>query len=154
MSEEVNQTVNVTVGGDVSRGAVNVSGTTINNHHNHQHHHTHQHTVHAHGTLVLQMARATPAPEPPFALQASPAPPARQGTHPRPKPPMTRDITPAMREVLALMRPLPKPVRVDVLIWMRCEFGTSLVADLEPRELHHLRGHVLEVRHAAGITSA
>lgn len=52
---------------------------------------------------------------------------------------------------MSLMRPLPKSVRVDVLIWMRMEFGTGLVMDLDPRELHRLRGHLAEVRLAAGV---
>lgn len=128
-------------------GVVNVSNNTVNNHtHHHQHDHVHQHTLHAHGPLHIHMEADPP---PSFALQASPAPPARQGRR-GPKPP-THDITPAQREVLALMRPLPKPVRVDVLIWMRIEFGTSLVMDLDPRELHRLRAHVSEVHRAAGV---
>ncbi|OGB58424.1 MAG: hypothetical protein A2503_10075 [Burkholderiales bacterium RIFOXYD12_FULL_59_19] len=124
-------------------GAVQIHGNhnTVN-HHTHQHSHTHQHTLHAHGPVVLQLSEQA------FALQAPPAPPARQG---RQRKPPKRDVTPAQREVLALMRPLPKAVRVDVLIWMRYEFGTSLVLDLEPRELHQLRGHVLDVRRAAGV---
>lgn len=141
MSEQVNQTVNVTVGGDAVGCEVHMSNTTtINNH-------THHHTVHARGPVVIHHATLVQQ-EPPFSLQAPPAPPARQGRHTKPPP---RDITPAQREVLALMRPLPKPVRVDVLIWMRVEFGTSLVMDLDPRELHRLRTHVLGVHRAAGI---
>lgn len=31
---------------------------------------------------------------------------------------------------------------------MRCEFGTGLVMELEPRELHQTRQHVLGVRRA------
>ena len=53
--------------------------------------------------------------------------------------------------LLALMRPLPKPARIAVLSWLRCEFGTSMVMELEPRELHQTRQHVLNARRAAGI---
>lgn len=121
--------------------AVQINGNynTVN-HHTHQHDHYHQH-AHHHLHTVL-------APVPVFALQAPPAPPARQG---RQRKPPKRDVTPAQREVLALMRPLPKAVRVDVLIWMRYEFGTSLVLDLEPRELYRTRQQVLDARLAHGI---
>lgn len=101
--------------------------------------------LHAHGPVYVRVVQ----PEPAFlASQAAPAPPARARKHPKTP---ERDITPAQRDALALMRPLPKPVRVDVLIWMRCEFGTSLVMDLDPRELHRLRTHLVEVRRAAGV---
>lgn len=50
------------------------------------------------------------------------------------------------------MRPLPKHVRVAVLDFMRMEFGTGLVMELEPRELHRLRAKVLEARRTAGCT--
>lgn len=146
MSERINQTVDVTVSGNAVGSEVHVVHNTINKHtHHHQHEHVHQHTLHAHGPLHIHME-----PDPPdFALQAPPAPPARQGG--RSLKPPARDITPAQRDVLALMRPLPKPVRVDVLIWMRIEFGTSLVMDLDPRELHRLRAHVFEVHRATGV---
>lgn len=100
--------------------------------------------LHTHGPVYLHPATA-PAD---FALQAPPAPPAR--TPPRPKR-QAFDLSPAQRDVLALMRPLPKPVRIDVLGWMRCEFGTSLVMDLDPRELHRLRAHLVDVRRRAGV---
>jgi hypothetical protein len=53
--------------------------------------------------------------------------------------------------VLALMRPLPKNVRIDVLSFMRVEFGTALVMELDPRELHRLREMVLDARRAARV---
>ena len=62
-----------------------------------------------------------------------------------------RQSTPAQRELLALMRPLPKPVRLAVLNWLRCEFGTGLVMELEPRELHQTRLRVLDARRSAGV---
>ena len=40
---------------------------------------------------------------------------------------------------------------VWVLTWMRIEFGTGLVMDLDPRELHRLRAHVSKVHRAAGV---
>lgn len=142
MSKPVNQTINAPVVGDVSGGVVHVSNTTHNHHqHDHTHHHNHAAAVHAHGPVHLHTTVVQQ--EPPFSLQAPPAPPARQGR--RTKAP-ARDITPAQRDALALMRPLPKPVRVDVLIWMRIEFGTSLVMDLDPRELQRLRVHLAGVR--------
>lgn len=112
---------------------------TIHNHHQHTHHHQHSH----HGPLHLH----THVEAPTFALQAPPAPPARA---PRPKRP-AYDISPAQKELLDLMRPLPKPVRIAVLSWLRCEFGTSMVVELEPRELYQTRQHVLDARRAAGI---
>lgn len=132
---------------------INGDNNTINSHthhhqhdHLHQHQHQHQHTVHAHGPVLLQTTVVQQVPE--FALQPPPAPPART---PKPKRP-AYDLSPAMREALALMRPLPKPVRIDLLTWMRCEFGTGMVAELEPRELYRLRAHVLEVRQRGNLS--
>lgn len=103
--------------------------------------------LHAHGPVYLRAVVVQP--EPAFlASQAAPAPPARnRGRREMDRP----ELTPAQRECLALMRPLPKPVRVDVLIWMRMEFSTSLVMDLDPRELYRLRLHLADVRRAAGV---
>ena len=146
MSKQTNQIINAPVVGNVSGGEVRVSNTTINNHHHqhtHHHQHDHHHTVHAHGPVHLH----THVEQPAFALQAPPAPPARKSRTRRP----AYDITPAQKELLALMRPLPKPMRIAVLNWLRCEFGTSMVMDLEPRELHQTRQHVLDVRRSAGL---
>lgn len=108
---------------------------TINNHYQHTHHHCQ--TVHVHVV------------PPPFALTAPPAPPARsRGRLDKGRP----EVTPAQRAVLTLMRPLPKPLRIALLDWMRCEFGTALVMDLDPRELHRLRAHLVEVRREAGVS--
>lgn len=125
-------------------GAIQIHGNhnTINN--NHQHTHHHQHTVHAHGPVVIHTLVQQQAP---FALQALPAPQARKGLRTKNGPP----ITPAQKELLELMRPLPKPVRNEVMAWMRVEFGTALVMALEPRELHCARKRVLDVRRAAGV---
>lgn len=140
MSINNEQTINAQVGGHVVGGNLHI----VNNTHHHQHSHTHyhRHTVHAHGPLHLHIA----APE--FALQAPPAPPAQA------RPRATKlvvDITPAQKALLALMRPLPKPVRGGVLDFMRVEFGTGMVVDLTPSELQRVRRMVLDARRAAGL---
>ena len=142
MSKQVNQFINAPVVGDVSGGHVRVSNTTINNHHQHTHNHRH---THHHGpvhidTLVVQSSDA-------FALQAPSAPPAQYGKNRKGSP----QITPAQKELLTLMKPLPAHVRIQVLDFMRCEFGTGLVMELEPRELYQTRQQVLDVRRATGI---
>jgi len=114
-------------------GAIQIHGNhnTVNqyNHHQHNHHHTH---IEA----------------PAFALQAPPAPPARRGQR-TPQP--VYDTTPAQKALLALMRPLPKHVRVGVLDFMRIEFGTGLVVALNPDELQRVRRVVLDARRVAGL---
>lgn len=42
-------------------------------------------------------------------------------------------------------------MRLAVLDFMRCEFGTGMVMELEPRELHQTRQQVLDARRAAGV---
>lgn len=122
-------------------GAVQING----NHNTVNHHsHTHNHTVHAHGPVVIHTLVQQQAP---FALQAPLAPQARHGSRTK----TGARITPAQKELLELMRPLPKPMRHEVMAWMRVEFGTALVMALEPRELHQARQHVLNVRRAAGV---
>lgn len=118
----------------------------INGNHNTVNHHTHhhKHTVHAHGPVVIHTLVQQQAP---FALQAPSAPPARNGKRMKDGP----EITPTQKELLALMKPLPAHLRIQVLNWMRAEYGTGLVMELEPRELHRTRGHVIEVRRAAGV---
>jgi len=140
VSETVIQTINAPIGGHMAGGDVRVANHT----HNHQHHHNH--TLHAHGQVIIH--HATVLQQLPFALQAPPAPPARNGGRPDQDRP---EITPSQRGVLALMRPLPKPQRIAVLNWMRSEFGTALVMDLDPRELYRLRIHLADVRRAAGV---
>lgn len=137
MAKNVIQTINAPVFGHVAGGDVRVSNTTINNYHTHHH-------LHAHGPVHFHTHAAPPT----FALQAPPAPPARATKRPKP----AHDLSPAQKEVLDLMRPLPKHVRVSVLDFMRMEFGTGLVMELEPRELHKLRNRVLEVRREAGCS--
>ncbi len=123
-----------------------VTGQVAETIHNHTHHH-HQTTIHAHGPVYV--APDQWAGQAGFALQPPPAPPART---PKPKR-GGYDLSPAMLELLALMRPLPKPVRIDVLGWMRCEFGTSMVAELEPRELYRARAHVLDARRTRALVA-
>lgn len=127
-------------------GAIQINGNhnTVNyNQHTHHHQHDHKHTVHAHGPVHLHTHVESPA----FALQAPPAPPAHYRQRGQP----TADITPAQKALLALMRPLPKPVRAQVLDFMRTEFGTGLVIELAPDELQRVRRVVLDARRAAGI---
>lgn len=109
----------------------------------HNHQHQHDHTVHAHGPLHLH----THVERPLYALQAPPAPPARY----RHRNPVSPEITLAQKDLLAMMRPLPKPARIAVLEYMRAEFGTGLVMALEPRELQRARRAVLDARRAAGL---
>ncbi len=143
MSEQANKIINAPVVGNVSGGDVTVSNTTINNHrHTHHHQHEHQHTHH--GPLHLHTHVEPPA----FALQAPPAPPARYRQRNQQ---ITQPITPAQKELLAMMRPLPKPVRNGLLEWMRAEFGTGLVMELEPGELQRARQRVLDARRVAGV---
>ena len=139
-------------------GAIQIIGNnnTVNHHHHqhqhaHTHHHSHSHThtgqMHTFGPVVIHHATVVQQP-PSFALIAPPAPPARsRGSLTKARP----EVTPAQRAVLALMRPLPKPQRIAVLDWMRCEFGTALVMDLDPRELYRLRTHLVEVRRVGGM---
>lgn len=121
---------------------------TINNHHQHTHHHqhshTHHHTVHAHGPVHIhtQVQRTAP-----FALEAPPAPPARRDKRNKVSP----EITPGQKELLALMKPLPANLRIQVLDFMRSEFGTGMVMELDPRELQSTRKRVMDARRAAGI---
>lgn len=118
----------------------------INGNHNTVNHHTHhhKHTVYAHGPVVIHTLVQQQAP---FALQAPPAPPARKGKRTKDGP----EITLAQKELLALMKPLPPHLRIQVLNWMRAEYGTGLVIELDPRELHRTRGHVLDVRRSTGV---
>ena len=85
---------------------------------------------------------------PAFALQAPPAPQARFRQRNQQ---ITQPITPAQKDLLAMMRPLPRAVRNGLLEWMRCEFGTGLVMELEPGELQRARQRVLAARRLAGI---
>jgi hypothetical protein len=95
----------------------------------------------------VYVAHQTVIQQPPFALQAPPAPPAPRRKHSK----ASTEITPAQKELLALMKPLPAHVRIQVLDYMRSEFGTGMVMELDPRELHRTRQQVLEARRSAGI---
>ncbi len=123
-------------------GNVITGDVTINNH-RHTHNHQHNHTVHAHGPVHLHTHVESPV----FALQAPPAPPAHYRQRGQP----AADITAAQKALLALMRPLTKPARAQVLDFMRIEFGTGLVIELAPSELQRVRRVVLDARRAAGI---
>jgi hypothetical protein len=99
-----------------------------------------------HYTAVL-VTHQTVVQQPPFALQAPPSPPASRRKHGK----TGAEITPAQKELLTLMKPLPAHVRIQVLDYMRSEFGTGMVMELEPRELHRTRQQVLDARRSAGI---
>lgn len=60
-------------------------------------------------------------------------------------------MTEKQKEVLMLMKPLPDPVRITVLDFMRREFGTAMVKELQPRDLYRVRMYVLKVRQSARI---
>lgn len=49
-------------------------------------------------------------------------------------------------EVLSLMDPLPEAIRIKVLNFMRREFKTAMVIDLQANELIRLRAYVVKVR--------
>ena len=100
-------------------------------------------TIHNHGPVYI----SSPIQEGPFALHAPSAPPAHRSKHRR----GAAQITPAQKELLTLMKPLPAHVRIQVLDFMRCEFGTGWVMELEPRELHQTRLRVLDARRSAGV---
>ncbi len=107
-------------------------------------HHIHHHTVHAHGPVYVNTNMDVDV----FALQAPPAPPAQART--RTAKPVV-DITPAQKALLALMRPLPRAMRGNILDFMRIEFGTGMVVDLSPSELQRVRRVVLDARRTAGL---
>ncbi|WP_146749191.1 hypothetical protein [Paracidovorax anthurii] len=54
--------------------------------------------------------------------------------------------TAAHKEVLTLMKPLDRKVRVRVLDFMRREFQTAMVVELTPEQLRRLRSYVETVR--------
>jgi len=63
----------------------------------------------------------------------------------------SRPVTDQHREVLALMDPLPKKNRNDVLAFMRREFGTGMVVELTQPQTYRLKMYVLKVRETAGV---
>lgn len=132
MDKEIHQHINAPVQDVVAGGDVQVCNTV------------HNHTIHSHGPLHLH----THVEQPVFALQAPPAPPARYRQRNQVA---CAAITPAQKELLAMMRPLPKPMRIGVLDWMRSEFGTGLIKELDPLELQRTRRAVLDARRSAGL---
>lgn len=117
-----------------------VTYAQVVNHNTHHHH-----TVHAHGPVHIHAQGH----EAFLALQAPPAPPARRVRRAK----QVYDISPGQKDLLALMRALPQHVRVQVLDFMRAEFGTGLVMELEPRDVHATRQRVLDLRRSLGITA-
>lgn len=57
--------------------------------------------------------------------------------------------TPEQRAVLALMRTLPE--RPLVLEFMRREFGTKMVNELEPAQLYRVRRYVEKINETRGV---
>lgn len=55
-------------------------------------------------------------------------------------------LTSMHKEVLGLMQPLPRMTRSGVLAFMRREFGTSMVKELGPREVHRVKRYVEQIR--------
>ncbi|MCW5223502.1 hypothetical protein D5041_07805 [Verminephrobacter aporrectodeae subsp. tuberculatae] len=51
-------------------------------------------------------------------------------------------MTAAQRDVLALMDQLDKPARIKVLEFMRREFGTGMVIELQPDQVFRVRRYV------------
>lgn len=77
------------------------------------------------------------------------AQPAQDAAAPTPTPAVVRPpsgATPEQKQVLTLMKPLPEPVRIRVLDFMRREFGTALVIELQPDQVYRVRRYV-EVIH-------
>ena len=70
---------------------------------------------------------------------SSAAPPAPA---PAPVPPATVRTATTVAQVLALMDLLPDPVRFKVLDFMREEFGTAMVIELQPHQLYRTRRYV------------
>jgi hypothetical protein len=91
---------------------------------------------------VITMHQHFYAPQPMAAPAAAPAPAPKQAEPAR----AARPLTEVHRQALALMDPLPKKKRIAVLGFMRREFGTGLVRELDPREAHRLRLYVRQVR--------
>ena len=76
--------------------------------------------------------------EPEHAVRPSAAPPAARPA-----------ATAAQKEVLALLRPLPESVRSKVWAFMRREFQTAMVVDLQPHQLYRVRRYVETVNQSA-----
>ena len=72
-------------------------------------------------TIVHNYAARRPAPP---AQLARNAPPARAA-----------GLTLAQIKLLQLMKPLPRPARIEVLDYLRTQFGTAMISELEPQAL-------------------
>lgn len=57
----------------------------------------------------------------------------------------------AHREVLNLMKPLDKTARITVLDFMRREFGTAMVIELQPTQLVRVRRYVETINNRRGV---
>lgn len=57
-------------------------------------------------------------------------------------PPTQSVVTAAHKDVLASMKRLPEPVRIKVLDFMRREFKTGMVIELQPSQLLRVRRYV------------
>jgi hypothetical protein len=65
-------------------------------------------------------------------------------THALPEPTKraASNVTPAHKDALARMKPLTVPARVRVLEFMRREFGTTMVIELNDHQVYRLRRYV------------
>jgi hypothetical protein len=93
----------------------------------------HQH-FYAAAPPPASVERTAVAPPP---ASAPPQQPAKQRT--------AQHLSPLHKEVLTLMEPLPKKVRVGVLEFMRREFGTAMVKELLPQEVYRVKLYVQQV---------
>lgn len=59
-----------------------------------------------------------------------------------PASPARAAATTAHKDVLALMKRLPEPVRIKVLDFMRREFNTAMVIELQPQQVYRVRKYV------------
>lgn len=73
-------------------------------------------------------------------------------THAPPESPKrpASNVTPAHKDALARMKPLAEPARVRVLEFMRREFGTTMVIELNEHQVYRLRKYVEAVGRRRG----
>lgn len=57
------------------------------------------------------------------------------------------------KQVLALMKPLDKAARITVLDFMRREFNTAMVIELEPEQLYRVRRYVETINNRSRVQS-
>ena len=82
-------------------------------------------------TIVHNYAARRSAPP---AQLARNAPPARAA-----------GLTLAQIKLLQLMKPLPRPARIEVLDFLRSQFGTAMIKELEPQALAKAYLYVLKL---------